>query len=51
MSWDLRLGHKQVSTTENIYSHIIKEADARSSECIANMFLRRQPPSDREEKR
>ena len=27
-------------TTSDIYSHIIKEADERSAECIANVLLR-----------
>lgn len=30
-----RLGHAKVSTTTDIYSHIIKQADERASECIA----------------
>lgn len=35
-----RLGHSKVSTTTDIYSHIIKEADEISAECIANALLR-----------
>lgn len=35
-----RLGHSKVSTTADIYSHIMKEADKQSSECIANVILR-----------
>ena len=35
-----RLGHAKVSTTSDIYSHIIKEADERASECIADTILR-----------
>lgn len=35
-----RLGHSKVSTTTDIYSHIIKEADAESSECLADIILR-----------
>ena len=35
-----RLGHAKVSTTTDIYSHIIKEADERASECIADTILR-----------
>ena len=35
-----RLGHSKVSTTSDIYSHIIKEADRRSAECIADVILR-----------
>ena len=36
-----RLGHSRVSTTEDIYSHLIAEADADASECIADVLLRR----------
>ena len=36
-----RLGHAQTSTTTNIYSHIIQEADERASECIAGAILRK----------
>lgn len=35
-----RLGHSRVSTTTDIYSHIMKEADRDSAECIANVILR-----------
>lgn len=35
-----RLGHSKVSTTADIYSHIMKEADKQSAECIANVILR-----------
>lgn len=34
-----RLGHAQVSTTSNIYAHAIADADARNSDCIANVFF------------
>lgn len=36
-----RLGHSKVSTTSDIYSHVIKQADERASECIADVVLRR----------
>ena len=36
-----RLGHSRTSTTLDIYSHLIAEADADASECIANSLLRR----------
>ena len=36
-----RLGHAKVSTTTDIYSHIIKEADAKAADCIAESLLRR----------
>ena len=35
-----RLGHKKKSTTEDIYSHLIQEADEASSECLADVMLR-----------
>ncbi len=35
-----RLGHSKVSTTTDIYSHIIQKADERSAECIADAILR-----------
>ena len=35
-----RLGHSKASTTSDLYSHIIKEADKRSAECIADVVLR-----------
>jgi integrase len=35
-----RLGHAKVSTTTDIYSHIIKKSDEQASECAANVFLR-----------
>lgn len=35
-----RLGHAKVSTTTDIYSHIIKQADEQSAECIADAIFR-----------
>lgn len=35
------LGHCSVSTTENIYLHLIQEKMAQASDCIANVLLRR----------
>lgn len=43
-----RLGHSKVSTTTDIYSHIMKEADKQSAECIANVILR---PHTKEEQK
>ncbi|HHV09773.1 MAG TPA: site-specific integrase [Clostridiales bacterium] len=40
-----RLGHKHVSTTQNIYGHIMKGADERASDKIASMLYRNNPPS------
>lgn len=41
MTVSKRLGHAQVSTTTDIYSHAIKEADERAAESIADVVLRR----------
>ena len=35
-----RLGHSKTSTTTDIYSHIIAEADEQASECLADVMLR-----------
>lgn len=35
-----RVGHAKVSTTSDIYSHLIKEHDKQASECIADIVLR-----------
>ena len=36
-----QLGHSQVSTTGDIYSHVIEEAKAQATECVADIMLRR----------
>ena len=36
-----RLGHADVSTTLDIYSHAINEAKAKASETLADVMLRR----------
>lgn len=36
-----RLGHAQVSTTANIYSHIIDAAEKRNADIIENVFLKK----------
>ncbi len=36
-----QLGHSQVSTTGDIYSHVIEESKAQATECIAEIMLRR----------
>ena len=36
-----RLGHAKVSTTTDIYSHVIKQADEQAAESIADVILRR----------
>lgn len=35
-----RLGHSQVSTTTDIYAHIIEEADQQNADILANVFLK-----------
>lgn len=35
-----RLGHAKVSTTTDIYSHIIKQADEAASDCIADVLFK-----------
>ena len=42
-----RLGHAKTSTTTDIYSHIIKEADEQASECLADVMLRPAPVKDK----
>lgn len=34
-----RLGHAQVSTTANIYAHVMEEADQRNADILADVFL------------
>lgn len=36
-----RLGHAKVSTTTDLYSHVIQEADEESAECLADAMLRK----------
>ena len=36
-----RLGHAQVSTTANIYAHVMEEADQRSADILADVFLKK----------
>ena len=35
-----RLGHAQVSTTANIYAHIVEEADRKNAEILSDIFLK-----------
>lgn len=35
-----RLGHAQVSTTADIYAHVIEEADRKNADILADIFLR-----------
>lgn len=36
-----RLGHAQVSTTANIYAHVMEEADRQSADILADVFLKK----------
>lgn len=36
-----QLGHSNVNTTESFYSHMIEEAKAQATECIADVLLRK----------
>ena len=34
-----RLGHKQVSTTQNIYAHMVAKADCEANEAVASVLF------------
>lgn len=36
-----RLGHAQVSTTADIYAHVMEEADQKSADILADIFLKK----------
>lgn len=36
-----RLGHAQVSTTANIYAHVMEAADKQNAEILSNIFLKK----------
>ena len=36
-----RLGHAQVSTTANIYAHVMEKSDQRNAEILADVFLKK----------
>lgn len=36
-----QLGHSSVNTTESFYPHMIEEAKAQATECIADVLLRK----------
>ena len=36
-----RLGHAQVSTTANIYAHVMEEADQKNVDILADVFLKK----------
>ena len=35
-----RLGHAQVSTTADIYAHVIAEADRKNADILGDIFLK-----------
>ena len=35
------LGHAQVSTTANIYAHVIEAADQKNADILANVFFKK----------
>lgn len=37
-----RLGHAQVSTTANIYAHVVEQADKKNAEILSDIFLKSQ---------
>lgn len=41
VSISARLGHAQVSTTANIYAHVVAEADRKNAEVLADIFLKK----------
>jgi len=45
-----RLGHARVSTTTDIYSHIMKASEAKVSECVADVIYRPKPAVEKKEK-
>lgn len=36
-----RLGHAQVSTTANIYAHVVEEADQKNADILSDIFLKK----------
>lgn len=36
-----RLGHAQVSTTANIYAHVMEAADQQNAEILSEIFLKK----------
>lgn len=36
-----RLGHQQVSTTQNIYAHMVAKADAEASKAVTDVLFRK----------
>jgi integrase len=40
-----RLGHKQVSTTQNIYAHLLENGDKQASDKIASLLYKNESAS------
>ena len=36
-----RLGHAQVSTTSDIYAHVIAQADAQSADMLSDIYFKK----------
>ena len=41
-----RLGHSSVSTTTSIYSHVMRQAESRISDCMADVLLNTRMPQE-----
>ena len=41
VSTSKQLGHAQVSTTANIYAHVLGEADRKNADILADVFLKK----------
>ena len=41
VSTSKQLGHAQVSTTANIYAHVLEEADRKNADILADVFLKK----------
>ena len=41
VSTSKRLGHAQVSTTANIYAHVMEQADQRNADILSDIFLKK----------
>lgn len=41
VSISARLGHAQVSTTANIYAHVMEQADEKNADILADIFLKK----------
>ena len=44
-----RLGHAKVSTTQNMYAHVMAEAESRISDCIGDIIFSQKLPKKNNE--